>query len=191
MDSRVRDILLLVAGLAVVLAAAFGGYAAVRARAQGSGTSQALAPVARPKPPAPGAVAPQYDRWTVGKAAGPVTVYRRADTSSPVQVQLGRVNQHDYPTLVLVDSIKDVGGEAWYRVWLPMRPNESRGGYREGQAGVLHDDRQDRHRPLRAQAPVYRRGELVGSYAVAVGQARPSHTDRVSSSSPRSSGQRP
>ena len=47
MNSRVRDILLLVVGLAVVLAVAAGGYAAVRARAQGSGTSQSLAPVAQ------------------------------------------------------------------------------------------------------------------------------------------------
>ncbi len=85
MKTRTRDILILIAGLAVLLAAAFGGYAAVRARAQGSGASQALAPVPSPTPSGSAAAEPRYERWTVGKAVGPVTVYTRPSTVSAGQ----------------------------------------------------------------------------------------------------------
>jgi lipoprotein-anchoring transpeptidase ErfK/SrfK len=90
--------------------------------------------------------------------------------SAPVKTQLGKVNQNGYPTLVLVDSTKQVDGSVWYRVWLAVRPNESQGWVPEGKlafytttAKIMIDLSQ---RKLR----VYRRGELVGSYAVAVGR---------------------
>jgi lipoprotein-anchoring transpeptidase ErfK/SrfK len=170
MDSRVRDILLLVAGLAVVLAAAFGGYAAVRARAQGSGASQALAPVPLPTPAPSGAAEPQYDRWTVGKAVGPVTVYTRPSTSSPVMTRLGKVNQNGYPTLVLVDSTREVDGRAWHRVWLAMRPNGSRGWVPEGKLAFYTTSAKITIDLSERKLRVYRRGELVGTYPVAVGR---------------------
>ena len=170
MNSRVRDILLLVVGLAVVLAAAFGGYAAVRARAQGSGTSQALAPVATPKPPAPGPVAPQYERWTVGKAVGPVTVYKQPRMSAPVKTQLGKVNQNGYPTLVLVDSTREVDGRVWYRVRLAVRPNESQGWVPEGKLAFYTTTAKITIDLSQRKLQVYRRGELRGSYPVAVGR---------------------
>jgi hypothetical protein len=132
MTARTRDITILVAGLALVLAAAFGGYSAVRARAQGSGAAQVLAPVAQPTPAPSGAAEPQYERWTVGKAVGPVTVYTRPSTSAPVRTKLGKLNQNGYPNLVLVDTTREIGSNVWYRVWLAIRPNESRGWVPEG-----------------------------------------------------------
>ena len=179
MNSRVRDILLLVVGLAVVLAAAFGGYAAVRARAQGSGTSQALAPVATPKPAPPGPVAPQYERWTVGKAVGPVTVYRQPSMSAPVKTQLGKVNQNGYPTLVLVDTTREVDGRVWYRVSAGGATQREPGVGAGGQAGLLHHDGQDHHRPLPAQAPGVSAGGTPRKLPRSGRETRPEHTYRV------------
>ena len=170
MNSRTRDILILIAALAVVLAAALGGYAAVRARAQGSGTGQTLAPVPEPTPAPPGAAEPQYDRWTVGKAVGPVTAYTQPSTSAPVKTQLGKVNQNGYPTLVLVDSTKEVGGTVWYRVWLAMRPNGSRGWVPEGKLAFYTTSAKIAIDLSERTLSVYRRGELVGAYSVAVGR---------------------
>jgi len=170
MTARTRDIIILVVGLAVVLAAAFGGYAAMRARAQGSGATQALAPVAQPSPAASGASQPQYERWTVGKAVGPVTVYTKPSTSAKVKTQLGKVNQNGYPTLVLVHSTKEVGGKVWYRVWLAMRPNESQGWVPEGKLAFYTTSAKITISLSERKLRVYRRGALVGTYPVAVGK---------------------
>jgi len=170
MNPRIRDILLLVAGLAVVLAAALGGYAAVRARAQGSGASQALAPVAKPTPAPSGTPEPQYERWTVGKAVGPVNVYTRPSTSAPIKTRLGKVNQNGYPSLVLVDSTREIGGRVWYRVWLAIRPNESRGWVPEGRLAFYTTSAKIIIDLSERALSVFRRGALVGSYPVAVGR---------------------
>jgi lipoprotein-anchoring transpeptidase ErfK/SrfK len=170
MSVRTRDIIILVIGLAVLLAAALGGYAAVRARAQGSGASQALAPVPKPTPAPSGVAEPQYERWMVGKALGPVTVYTRPSTSAPVKTRLGKVNQNDYPTLVLVDSIKETAGEVWYRVHLAMRPNESRGWVPEEKLAFYTTSAKITIDLSERKLSVYRRGALVGTYPVAVGK---------------------
>ncbi len=170
MSSRTRQIVILVAGLAVVLAAAFGGYAAVRARAEGSGASQVLAPVASPTPAPSGAVAPQYERWTVGKAVGSFTVYTRPSTSAGVKTRLGTVNQNGYPTLVLVDKTREVDGRMWYRVWLAMRPNGSRGWVPEGKLAFYTTSSKITIDLSERKLRVYRRGALAGTYPVAVGR---------------------
>jgi lipoprotein-anchoring transpeptidase ErfK/SrfK len=174
MDSRTRDIVIVVAGLAVLLAAALGGYAAVRARAQGSGASQVLAPVTQPTPAPSGSAAadpePRYQRWTVGKAVGPVTVYTRPSTSAPVKTRLGKVNQNGYPTLVLVDSTKETGGRVWYRVWLAMRPNGSRGWVPEGKLAFYTTSSRITIDLSERTLSVHRRGELIDTYPVAVGK---------------------
>jgi lipoprotein-anchoring transpeptidase ErfK/SrfK len=170
MKPRTRDIVILVAGLAVLLAVAIGGYSAVRARAQGSGASQVLAPVPEPSPVAPGVTEPQYERWTVGKAVGPVTVYTRPSTSAPVKTKLGKVNQNGYPTLVLVDSTKETGDAVWYHVYLAMRPNESRGWIPEGKLAFYTTSAKITIDLSERKLSVYRRGALVGTYPVAVGK---------------------
>jgi lipoprotein-anchoring transpeptidase ErfK/SrfK len=171
MTTRTRDILILAIGLAVLVTAAYGGYTAVRARAEGSGSQQALAPVTQPSPaPSASETAPAYERWTVGKAVGPVTVYKRPNTSAGVKVKLGKLNQNGYPNLVLVDTTREVDGRVWYRVWLAIRPNESRGWVPEGKlafyttAAKITIDLSER------KLRVYRRGALVGTYRVAVGK---------------------
>jgi lipoprotein-anchoring transpeptidase ErfK/SrfK len=170
MKPRARDILILVAGLAVLLAAALGGYAAVRARAQGSGASQTLAPVPQPRPAPSGAAEPQYDRWTVGVAQRPLTVYRRPDAEAPVRAKLPMQTSADYPMVVLVDSIKEVGGVAWYKVWIPVRPNETSGWIREGHLALYATTSKIVIDLSERELSVYRRGSLVHSFPVAVGR---------------------
>jgi lipoprotein-anchoring transpeptidase ErfK/SrfK len=170
MNPRTRDISILVAGLVLVLVVALGGYAAMRARAQGSGATQVLAPVTQPSPGASGAAQPQYERWTVGKAVGPVTVYTRPSTSAKVKTQLAKVNQNGYPTLVLVHSTKEVGGKVWYHVWLAMRPNESQGWIPEGGLAFYTTSAKITIDLSQRKLRVYRRGALVGTYPVAVGK---------------------
>ncbi len=162
--------MILVVGLGLVLAVAFGGYAAVRARAEGSGATQALAPVVMPTPDPSGATPPQYERWTVGQAVGPFTVYTRPRKNARVLTKLGKLNLNDYPTLVLVDETREVGDAIWYRVWVAMRPNGSRGWVPEGKLAFyttssrIAIDLSDR------ELHVYRRGELQETYPVAVGK---------------------
>jgi len=170
MSTRTRNLVILVVGLGLVLAIAFGGYAAVRGRAEGSGATQALAEIELPTPDPSRSAEPKYERWTVGKAVGPFTVYRRPSKDAGVLTKLGKVNPNGYPTLVLVDETREVGDAIWYRVWVAMRPNGSRGWVPEGRLAFytttsrIGIDLSDR------ELHVYRRGELQETYPVAVGR---------------------
>lgn len=171
MRPRTRDLIVLAVSLALVLGAAFGGYAVVRARAAGGGARQALAPVTLPANASPAATpAPQYQTWTVGKATGPVTVRTRPSSAAPVKARLGKVNQNGYPTLVLVDSVRQVAGATWYRVYVAMRPNESRGWVREGQLAFYTTSSEIVIDLSARKLMVYRHGALMGTYPVGVGQ---------------------
>jgi lipoprotein-anchoring transpeptidase ErfK/SrfK len=170
MRPRTRDILILAAGLAVLLAAVLGGYAAVRARAEGSGASQSLAPVPSPTPAPSGESQPQYDRWTVGVAQRPLTVYRRADPDAPVRAKLPMQTSADYPMVVLIDSIKEVDGVTWYEARIPVRPNETSGWIREGQLALYSTTSKIVIDLSERKLSVYRRGSLVQTFPVAVGK---------------------
>ena len=106
----------------------------------------------------------------MGKAVGPVTVYTKPSASAKVKTQLGKVNQNGYPTLVLVDSTKQVGGKVWYHVWLAMRPNESQGWVPEGKLAFYTTSAKITIDLSQRKLSVYRRGALVGTYPVAVGK---------------------
>ncbi len=172
MSNRTRDIVILLAGLAVLLAVVLGGYAAVRARAESSGASQALAPVPSPTPAPSGASQPQYDRWTVGVAQRPLTAYKRADASSPVVARLPMHTSADYPMVVLVDTIESKGSQVWYRIWLPTPPNGSRGWIKEGQLALYKTTSKIVVDLSRRKLYVYQRGALVRSFPVAVGKPK-------------------
>ena len=171
MSTRTRDIAILVVGLAGLGVVAWGGYAAVHARAAGSGARQVLAPVAdpTPEPRRSGRPAPQYDRWTVGVAQRPLTVFRRAATDAPVVARLPMRNTADYPTVVLVDSVTVVDGALWFKVWVPVRPNETRGWVGDGQLGLYTTTSKIVIDLSRRRLMVYQRGELKATYPVAVG----------------------
>ena len=171
MNARTREILILAVGLTLVLGAALGGFALVRARADGVPGSQMLAPVVMPTPSAAGgSPAPQYERWTVGVARRPLTVRRRPSDGAPVIVRLGTRTSADYPTLVLIDSIRDVDGVTWYKVWVAVRPNETRGWVRDGALAFYTTSAKIVIDLSRRKLMVYRRGELQGTFPVAVGR---------------------
>ncbi|HEY5433111.1 MAG TPA: L,D-transpeptidase [Coriobacteriia bacterium] len=171
MNIRTREIVILAVGLALVLGAAVGGYAVVRTRADGAPDRQVLAPVAMPTPSASsGSPAPQYERWTVGKATGPVTVLMRPAAGARVLTRLGKVNQNGYPTLVLVDKRRDVAGASWTRVWVAMRPNETRGWVRDGQLAYYTTSSKVVIDLSRRKLMVYQRGALKATFPVAIGK---------------------
>jgi hypothetical protein len=171
MSSRVREIVILVVGLALVMGAACGGYAVVRARAEGVAGGQVLAPVVMPTPlPSGSSPAPQYDRWTVGIARRPVTVRRAPAPDAPVLAELPMQTPAHYPTVVLVDEVRDVGGVPWYRIWLPGPPNERRGWARDGQMAFYSTASKIVIDLSRRKLMVYRRGELLRTFPVAVGR---------------------
>jgi lipoprotein-anchoring transpeptidase ErfK/SrfK len=171
MNRRVTEIVILTVGLALVLGAALGGYAVVRARAQGIPGRQLLAPVIMPTPPAHGvAPAPQYERWTVGIAQRPLTVRREPSNDSPVKAHLPMHTPADYPTVALVDEIREVGGVPWYRIWLAIKPNGSRGWVRDGQMAFYTTFSRIVIDLSERKLSVYRHGAFVRTYPVAVGR---------------------
>ena len=170
MKTRTRDIVILLAGLVVLTAVALGGYAAVRARAEGSGATQVLAPVPKVTPAPSGTAEPHFERWTVGVAQRPLTVYRRADTSSPVLTKLPMQTAADYPMVVLVASVQTMDDHVSYRVWVPIRPNETRGWVREGQLALYSTAARIVIDLSERTLSVYRRGALVKEFRVAVGK---------------------
>ena len=162
---------MLAAGLVLVAVVALGGLAVVHARAAGGQQRQALAVVALPSSaPSAGPAPQQTQRWMVGKALGSVVVRRRPSLSAPVKVTLGRANQSGYPTLVLVDTVRQVAGATWYRVYLAMRPNESRGWVREGQLAFFTTTAHIVIDLSQRRLMVYRGGQLLRTFPVAVGR---------------------
>jgi lipoprotein-anchoring transpeptidase ErfK/SrfK len=171
MNPRIREIVILALGLALVAGVAVGGFAVIHARAAGDAPArQVLAPVAMPTPAASGATpAPQYERWTVGIARRPITVRRRPADSAAVQRRLPMQTAADYPTVLLVDEVREVDGVPWYRVWLVGPPNESRGWVRDGQMAFYTTSSKIVIDLSRRKLMVYRRGELLRTFPVAVG----------------------
>lgn len=171
MSAVARKPLLVLAALVVLTALAFAGYAVVRARAAGGGAAQDLAAVPPVASPSPGATtAPQYERWMVGKATEQVVVRRRPSPDAAIKTRLGVRNQNDYPTLVLVDKVKEVDGVTWYLVSIAMRPNGSKGWVREGSLAFYSTSAKIVIDLSERKLRTYRRGELKGEYSVAVGR---------------------
>lgn len=156
--------------LAVVVGAALGGYAAVRARAGGATPRQSPAPVKLPSPAASTASQPQYERWTVGKVVTKVAVRVRPNPGAPLKTVLGARNANGYPNVVLVQKVREVKGVTWYRVSLAMRPNGSHGWVREGGLAFYTTSAKIVIDLSERRLTVYRRGEEMGSYPVAVGR---------------------
>ncbi len=173
MSTRLRDLVLSLAAVAALVALAAGGWSVVRARAEGGGAVQSPAPVVVPTP-GPAASesppAPSYETWVVGKAVGEVVVRTKPSDGAPVKVRLEKRNYHDYPTVVLVDTARNVDGVTWHRVWLSVRPNGSRGWVKEGQLAFYTTSAKIEIDLSERILRVYRRGELRGEYTVAVGK---------------------
>ncbi len=168
MNAQVRTLIIMLAGLAVVCGLAVGGYSVVQARAAGGEPRQTLAPVALPMPAAD--AQPAYERWTVGKVLRPVAVHARPAKESKVKVRLMPTTTNGYPTLVLVDIVREVGSTTWYKVWLAVRPNGSRGWIREGDLAFFSTSSRIVVDLSERRLVVYRRGDWIESYPVAIGR---------------------
>ncbi len=170
MSPRVRDILLFCAGLAIVLCAALGGYAVVRARAAGGGGGQSLAPVPMPSAvPTVSADPALQERWMVGVATRPFPVYRKPSRSAKVLTEMPGFNSVGYPTVVLVDLTKDVSGQTWRKVWLDKAPNGTQGWVPDGPLALYTTTAKIVVDLSQRRLTVYQHGGEVASFPVAVG----------------------
>ena len=161
-ERSTSDIVILAAGLALVLGAALGGYAVVRARADGVPGRQVLAPVVMPTPSAAGET--RRPSTSAGRSASP-GARSLCSAGPPTARPCWRVcpcrRRRSYPTVVLVDEVREVDGVPWYRVWLAMRPNESRGWVRDGQMAFYTTASKIVIDLSQRELMVYRRGELL------------------------------
>jgi L,D-transpeptidase catalytic domain len=170
---RARDIILTVVAVTVVALVGLGGYAVVRARAAGDRPiRQVLAPVPMPTvaPSSAAAPQPQYERWSVGMARRRVTAYKHPDIGSKVVGEFGVRSYADYPTLFLVDAVRTVDGSPWYKVWLPAPPNGTKGWVPDGQLAFYTTTSKIEIDLSQRQLTVVRRGEVQGTWPVAVGR---------------------
>ncbi len=131
---------------------------------------------------APGAVAPQYDRWTVGKAVSARhRVQARRATSAPVRRQAGEGQSERLPHArarrLHQGRRRQRSGTASGWRYHPTRPA---GGCAEGKLAFYTTTAKIVDRPLAAQAlACIAGGAWSETFPVAVGQARPDHTHRV------------
>jgi lipoprotein-anchoring transpeptidase ErfK/SrfK len=148
------------------LALALVGWALIAARSNSSGTSDGK-PVATASPSTG-----QAEHWMVGKATRPLVVRAAPNENSAVKWRLPIKNVNEYPQIVLVDEVRDVGGVTWYHAYVAVRPNQSRGWIREGGLALyrvitrLDVDLSER------RLSVYVAGVLKGSFRIAIGEAR-------------------
>lgn len=134
-----RGPLWIIAAVTVLVAFATLGYLVVHVRAAGGGALQPLATVSAP-PPSPSASSsasprpepPAARHWIVAKVTRPVVARTRPSGSAPAKATFAIRTTHGFPTLFLVRQTREIDGRTWYEVWLPMRPNGSRGWIVEG-----------------------------------------------------------
>jgi lipoprotein-anchoring transpeptidase ErfK/SrfK len=163
-----RAPLRLAAVAAVLALLAAGGFAVVHARAAGAGAPPApLATAPSPSASAPAAAA--VPTWQVAKAVRPVVAYRRPSTAAPVRQRFGVTDAAGYPNVFLVRAVRQVDGVTWYDVWLPIRPNESHGWIEEGGVSLYATTAKIVVHLATRRLVVYRNGERLGSFPVAVG----------------------
>ena len=170
MNARTRDIVILRRRPGLVLGAALGGYAVVRARADGGRGAPGARAGVMPTPSAaggsPGAAVRALDGGHGAGARSPCRAGPRDGARAGASAACRR--RRTTRRVVLVDEVREVDGVPWYRVWLAVPPNESRGWVRDGQMAfyttaskiVIDLSRARAHgvSPRRAHAHVPRRG---------------------------------
>jgi lipoprotein-anchoring transpeptidase ErfK/SrfK len=158
--------------LAVLATVAASAYLVVHARSARAG---ALAPMASIDIPGalPQTVAtdPSAVSWLVAKAREPLTVFKSPSASAGVRTVLPTLDSHGYPTVLLVQTYRQAGGETWYKVWLAKRPNGSSGWVRATNVGTYSTSAKIVIDVSARRLSVYRGGALRGRFTVAVGTA--------------------
>lgn len=172
MSPEKRRIALVLATLTALAVVAFAGYFVVHVRAAEGGALQPMATVSLPSPtPATQAGGAPTASWLVAKASGTVVVHRRPSPAAPVRATFSKLNQHGYPTLMLVRKTRQIGGLTWYDVWLARRPNGSSGWVRASEVGTYATVARIVIDVSARRLSVYRSGRLMGRFPVAVGSS--------------------
>jgi lipoprotein-anchoring transpeptidase ErfK/SrfK len=147
------------------------GLGACDSRSSGDGIAQSTvspSPAATAVARARQTAAP-VPHWQIARAIGSVVSYAAPSTSAPVRARFSRLNVNGRPTVFLVRSVREVGGTTWYGVWLPIRPNESRGWVRQGSVAIHTTTAKIVVNLARHRLYVYKCGLIVGKFRVAVG----------------------
>ncbi|HUK78077.1 MAG TPA: L,D-transpeptidase [Thermoleophilia bacterium] len=166
-----RGLAKVLAACAAIVVLAVAGFGVVHARAAAGGPVRLVAlPTGAPAAsPSSGPTQAPVPRWQVLKAVGPVVAYRRPSTSAPVKARFASTTASGYPSVFLVKGVRVVGDTTWYHVWLPIRPNESRGWIKEGGVSVYTTTARIVIRLGARRLTVYLRGRPVAHFTVAVG----------------------
>ena len=85
--------------------------------------------------------------------------------------RFGKTNANDFPSVFLVRSVRQIEGVTWYDVWLPIRPNESHGWIKEGGVAIYTTSAKIVIHLAERRLFVYRRGQLLKVFKVAVGSS--------------------
>jgi lipoprotein-anchoring transpeptidase ErfK/SrfK len=134
MNPRTRAVVCWVVAVVVVAAVAGGGFLIIDQRAAGSG--RALVPdepdvTTSPVPTvSPTIVIPPRKHWLVAMVRRKTAVYEQPDPGSTVKMYLtpkSKKTGYIADTVCLVRKVKETPQRVWYNVWLPAKPNESRG----------------------------------------------------------------
>jgi lipoprotein-anchoring transpeptidase ErfK/SrfK len=108
-------------------------------------------------------------RWLVAEVKTTATAYVRPSTSAPVRATLARLNAHHCLTVMLVRATRRVAGATWYSVWLPQRPNFSRGWVTESSVATYTTPAEIVVDLSARRLTVMRGGRVVARFTVAVG----------------------
>jgi len=168
-----RGVLRLIGAVALVVALAGLGYLVVHVRAAGGGTLKPLAAVSVPPgspSPSPSPAAARH--WIVAKATAPVVARTRPSASAPVRATFGARTAYGFPTLFLVHETREVDGRLWYRVWLSVRPNGSRGWIAEGRLATYPTTAKIVIDLSQRRLTVVRRDQKAADFPVAIGTAQ-------------------
>lgn len=163
-----RTIVGVTLAVVVPVALAFAGWAIVAQRAHGTGATLALSsptPTVTPSGRAPRPV----QHWTVGKATRELVVRAAPSDTAAVRWRLPKLNASHYPQLVLVDKVREVGGVTWFRAYVAVKPNESRGWIREGSLALYQTTSKIVVDLSKHRLYVYVRGVKRHTFKVAVG----------------------
>jgi lipoprotein-anchoring transpeptidase ErfK/SrfK len=168
-----RSAFSLVAVVAIVVALAGLGYLVVHVRTAGGGTLEPLSDVTMsPTPSGSPSASPrpaEARHWIVAKATGPVVARTRPSASAPMRATFGPRTTYGFPTLFLVHETREVAGRLWYRVWLPVPPNGSRGWIAEGRLATYSTTAKIVIDLSRRRLTVIRRDRQVAEFPVAIG----------------------
>ena len=159
--------------VAVLALVVLVGVGACGSRSGGGGTAL---PAVSPLPRATAVSRPRHTaapapRWRVATALGPVVAYTEPSRSARSgRVLRGSTAAFDR-TVFLVRFARKVKGATWYDVWLPIRPNESRGWVRAGSVAIHTTTARIVVSLRRRRLYVYKHERLAGTFAVAVGMS--------------------